>query len=332
MRVVGINGGNGVILHPFKKHLICNFEQRGLFHTKKNEQWYSNFHQPIFKNRREFEDYIYGNRIDVIIGAPDCGHSSVLALSRGKKLTDPKDNDSLMTYIDCVKTHKPKLFLMENLPAMLKNVTKEWLEQEFKGYKLIYICEPVTFFGNSQTKRVRLVLIGIKLKYVERFKDLLSNHPKKFKLKSTKELLKGIPDYPKCTGHYREDEDKLISMYHGDKNRLPVREVKKLWKTNFKGSRRWVVNRNRMKNQPGVYRNLKNQTPLTVTKGDRQFNPNGYPMTPRELARIQGVPDSFKIYTEQNNLQYWINKGRITVAKTPPYEVGLWLYAKLYGH
>lgn len=332
MRVIGVNGGNGVILHPFKEHLICNFEPRALFHTKNNDQWYLNFKQPIFKKRREFEDYIHGNKIDLIIGAPDCGHSSLLALSRGKKLSNPKENDSLMTYIDVVKTIKPKLFLMENLPAMLKNVTKEWLEQEFKEYKLIYICEPVTFFGNSQTKRVRLVLIGIKLKYVERFKNLLSNHPKKFKLKSTKELLKDIPDDHKYIGHYREKEDKLISMYYGDKNRLPVSQVKKLWRTEFKDSRRWVLNRKRMKNQPGVYRNLKHLTPLTVTKGDRQFNPQGYPMSPRELARIQGVPDKFKIFMDLKNLQYWINKGRITVAKTPPYEIGLWLYNKIYGH
>jgi asparagine synthase (glutamine-hydrolysing) len=50
-----------------------------------------------------------------------------------------------------------------------------------------------------------------------------------------------------------------------------------------------------MKNLPGVYRNLANEYPLTARKQNRQFNSLGYIMSPRELARIQGLPDDFKI-------------------------------------
>ena len=52
-------------------------------------------------------------------------------------------------------------------------------------------------------------------------------------------------------------------------------------------------------------------------------------MTPRELARIQNIPDSFKIYMDIKNPIYWINKGRTTVTKCPPYDIGKWFYNQL---
>jgi site-specific DNA-cytosine methylase len=52
-------------------------------------------------------------------------------------------------------------------------------------------------------------------------------------------------------------------------------------------------------------------------------------MSPRELARIQGVPDSFKIHLDKDNLQYWINKGRASVTKCPPYQIAQWFKERI---
>lgn len=59
---------------------------------------------------------------------------------------------------------------------------------------------------------------------------------------------------------------------------------------------------------------------MTARKADRQFKWNGLPMSPRELARIMGIPDKFKIHIEEDRKNYWINKGRLIVTQTFPYE------------
>ena len=43
LQVLGVNGGNGIILHPFKNQLIRNIEPRGVFKTPGNAQWKLNF-------------------------------------------------------------------------------------------------------------------------------------------------------------------------------------------------------------------------------------------------------------------------------------------------
>jgi len=331
MTVLGVCGGNGVILHPFKEYLIANLEPRAIFHSKNNEQWYKNFNVPIHKKEENIYRSICRSRVEVIIGAPDCGHSSILALSRGKKMTDPKDNSSLMMFFRAITYYKPKVWLMENLPAMLKNITRSWLLEQFPKYSFDFIEEPVTYFGNSQTSRKRLVIVAVRQgKDVGYILRNISKVPKKKIIKNVKDLLEGLGKDNIATGNVREELTKMISLYIGSKNRISVKKAKRLWSRRFKDSRRWVVNRERMKNQPGVYRNLSDRPPLTATKGDRQFRPDGLPMSPRELARIQGIPDDFKIFIHPDNSQYWINKGRATVGKSPPYEIGLWFYKALF--
>jgi len=54
-------------------------------------------------------------------------------------------------------------------------------------------------------------------------------------------------------------------------------------------------------------------------------------MTPRQLARIQGVPDDFKIWFDKTSRTLSINKGRVSVTKAPPYEIGIWFKNTLQG-
>lgn len=311
MRILGVCAGNGASMFAFKKQVVANLEPRSVFHTSQNEQWFANYNVPIYRNTTSL--YSEVKKVDAIFGHPDCGHSSMMALSRGKKMTDPKQNTSLMIFIQVCQHYQPKVWLMENLPTMLKTITAEWLEDQFPDYKFKYIEEAVTVYGNSQPSRKRLVIIAHRVK-------IKIPKLKQYKPKTVGELLSNLPD----NGNVREDMDKMISFYSGKKNRIKVSRAQKIWNTRLKGKRRNEVNRNRMSNQPGVYRNLEHLPPLTVTKGDRQFNPEGLPMSPRELARLQGVPDKFVIYIDPDNKQYWINKGRTTFGKSAPYEIGKW--------
>jgi site-specific DNA-cytosine methylase len=330
MNVLGVEAGNGVLLYPLKKHLMGNIETRAIFHTKGNEQWRINFEDiPYYKTIEEIR-YGVKDRVDVILGNPDCGHSSMLSYSRRKSLSDPRDNVSLNLYIKCVKKYKPKIFLMENLPKLLDICDTNFWEKTFPEYSFNFHISSVSEWGNSQKSRVRLIIMGIKTELAHDPNTNIQYHfteiYKVHKLKSTGELLKGLDKEDIEFGHVREDINSIITLYAGFK--IALKDVQKFWKENPEISR-WVVKNKKFSTAPGVYRNTKNKYPSTARKCNRQFNPEGLQMSPRELARIQGVPDEFKLYIDPENIQYCINKARATVTKTPPWEIGQWFYNQL---
>lgn len=328
MKTIGICGGNGVILHPFKQNLIANIEPRSIFHTKGDKQWCANFSSPIYKDR--IPESLYRENIDLLIGAPDCGHSSILALSRAKTYGVAKDNKSLTLYLKSVLDFNPKIWVMENLPKLLSQISKKAFRKRYKNYRLIFHEVSVEAFGNSQVNRKRLLIIGIRkdIKYPELYKGL-SNTYKVNKIRPSGKLIEDLPNYDIELGQVRENINDVITLY--SRYKATLKEIRKWWIDNPDESR-WIVENRNFKNAPGVYRNLYNRYPNTARKANRQFKHNGLTMSPRELARIQGVPDSFKIYVEEDKLYYWINKGRATVTKTPPYEIGLWLLDVLNEH
>jgi len=332
MRVLGICGGNGVILYPFKGHLVANLEPRTAFKIQNDKQWRANFKDvPLFKSDADFTKAVVRGDIsiegiDLIIGAPDCGHSSMLSYSRKKSLSNPRDNSSLSSYLNGVKVIKPKLFVLENLPKFLEVITKEELRDFFDGYRLKFHEKSVWEWGNSQKNRKRLILIGVR-------RDILDEIPEIWPLikevypvsehKTCNELTKGLI-YGK-NGHIREDIHTKITLYAGYK--VTAEEIQRGWLST--GWTRWQVTDRNFTTAPGIYRNLEEGFPNTARKANRQYNPEGLMMTPRELARIMGIPDEFKIYFEDSNVGYWINKGRTTVTKTCPMEIPVWLMEQL---
>ena len=309
------------MVYPLKKYLIGNIEPRAIFHSEGEKQWGSNFDCPIHRESVEY------NKVDVIIGHPDCGHSSVLSYSRAKKFKDPKENSSLILYISSVLSQQPTIFVMENLEALLKQWPLEEFKAIFDDYDLITHIGSVSNFGNSQISRHRLILVGIKKTHASNKNKAFKKVHKLRSLKKTRELL-GSLNYPNIElAHIREEDNTIVCMeYQGKK--LNLEEVRQRWKA-LGNQKKWPVNKGNLKNLPGVYKNLADEYPLTARKANRQFNPEGFQMTPRELARIQGLPDRFHIYHDDLKRGYWINKGRATVTKTPPYEIGLWIKTQL---
>jgi len=324
MKILGVNGGNGVILYPLKKYLIGNVEIRSAFKVPNDEQWKLNFGDiPLLTQAEDLTNY---SIVDVIVGAPNCGHSSMLAYSRAKTLSDPMKDESLELYMISLKLLKPKVFLMENLPKMLDMVSEDVWVKSFPDYELIFINFPVTYWGNSQKTRKRLVLIGFrKDHFKDHFKevrDYFLNIYKVKKLDVCKNLLADLPD----DGHFREDITDVITMYSGFK--ISLKKAQQFWLDN-PTLKRWPAHDRNFTTAPAVYRNLDNDYPAVARKANRQFNAEGLQMSPRELARIQGVPDTFKIYLDNDRKTFSINKGRTTVTKTPPYEISRWFYKQL---
>jgi len=322
--VIGLSSGNGVILHPFYKD--TNIDVKWAVECRRDylvggypNQFHLNFSDTPYSENLS----IPVESVDVIVGHPKCGMSSVFALSRGKRNTSHKDEPSLNLFIHGIHAFFPKYFLLENLPKLLDTYSKEDFADIFSNYNLVFWSGSVSSFGNSQLSRKRLLIMGIRkdLPSQKKAKFLLSRPKPLWSTQSSEELLANLPE----NGHFREDLDEEITVYGGFKSTL--RELQQYWKDN-PDLTRYKAEKANMHYAPGVYINRESSFPKTVRKTNRQFNPDGLQMSPREMARIQGIPDDFRLCYPGTSCDYsqktLINKGRLTVANTPPYEIGLW--------
>lgn len=320
--VLGISAGQGALLFPFRKHLLGNIEPRGVFHTPREEQWKANFGDiPFYKGYclQEFDE-----KVDIIISSPDCGASSIMRLSKVKELGKPKDNRSLNLVIEGINYYKPKIFLIENLPRLLSLLPNEYLQEAFKDYKLIFHERSVSDYGNSQVSRKRLVIVGVHKKAGKKY---LNAFNEVFQVKTptiTRELLFESP----YGSNYNIPIEKTLAMYDyrklPAKKNLTVRKIQLLWNSDFKNEKKWPIKTAKMSTLPGVYRLELDKAPLTLRPADRQFRPDGYPLGILDFKAIMGFPKAYKIFMDEGNYLYWLNKARYTIAKGSVYEVGIW--------
>lgn len=330
-KVLGVNSGGGVSLFPFEQgDIVGNIETRSVFYTKDDAQWHLNFKAPFIRDYDQALAELKEKKmkIDIIVSSPNCGSGSVLRYSRAKKLGDNKENVSLLQFINSVRKLKPKFFLFENLQALYKSFPKDEFKANFKKYHFISFKKPVSAWGNSQVNRKRLIIVGVRkdLGHDRAYWKKIFKLPKiaSDELQTCGELYKDLDKNASFGGgNIREYMGNTITMYGGF--RLGLSEIRDLWLNEYAGKKRWPAIDRKYSNAPGVYRNLLNDYPATARKANRQFDHNGLMLTPRQLARIQGVPDIFKLwYDHEMDHNYCINKGRTVVTKTPPYEISEW--------
>lgn len=322
MNVLGICAGQGGLLFPFRKHLLGNIEPRGVFHTPGEEQWKTNFKGvPFYKgyNLPEFDE-----KVDVILSSPDCGMSSIMRLSKVKELGKPKDNRSLNLVIEGINYYKPKIFLIENLPRLLSLLPKDFFEETFKDYKLVFHERSVSDYGNSQVSRKRLIVIGVHKKTGKKY---LNAFDEVFQVKAPK-LTRDLLSVSPYGSNYNIPIEKTLAMYDyrklPEKKNLTVEKIQVLWNSAFKQEKKWPINTAKMSTLPGVYRLELDKAPLTLRPADRQFRPDGYPLGILDFKAIMGFPKAYKIFMDEGNYLYWLNKARYTIAKGSVYEVGIW--------
>lgn len=321
-KVMGVCAGQGSLLFPFRKHLIANIEPRRVFHTPKEEQWRLNFGNiPFF---RDFDPNL--PHPDIILSSPDCGASSIMRLSKVKELGNPEKNRSINLVLEAIRWYKPNYFLIENLPRLLSLIPREHFEKIFSDYTLIFHCHSVMEFGNSQASRKRLVIIGIKNSF-QKNKKYFENIFRVKEPKLARNLLEAA--LSKCNnGNYMPPLNKTLAMYDYRllplKKNLTVKEIQRLWTTDFRNEKKWPIKTKKMSTLPGVYRLEPDKYPLTVRPADRQFRPDGYPLGIQDIKNIMGFPKRFKVFMDPKDYGYWLNKARYTLAKGSVYEIGLW--------
>lgn len=322
MNVLGICAGQGGLLFPFRKHLLGNIEPRGVFHTPGEEQWKTNFKGvPFYKGYclQEFDE-----KVDIIISSPDCGASSIMRLSKVKELGKPKDNRSLNLVIEGINYYKPKIFLIENLPRLLSLLPNKYLQEAFKDYKLIFHERSVSDYGNSQVSRKRLIIIGVHKKTGKKY---LNAFDEVFQVKTPK-LTRDLLFVSPYGSNYNIPIEKTLAMYDyrklPEKKNLTVEKIQVLWNSAFKNEKKWPIKTAKMSTLPGVYRLELDKAPLTLRPADRQFRPDGYPLGILDFKAIMGFPKAYKIFMDEGNYLYWLNKARYTIAKGSVYEISVW--------
>lgn len=328
-KVLGVCAGQGALLMPFKRYLIGNVEPRSVFHTKHEEQWRLNFGDTPFYRSYELPEC----DPDIIISSPDCGASSIMRLSKKKSLGKPQENKSIELVIRSIQQLKPRYFIIENLPRLLSFIPINYLTEIFKEYRLVVHQVSVSEFGNSQVSRTRLIIVGIsrKLKDSKAKKEVFKTLFKVRDLRTTRELLQDIYS-DNSVKNYSIPMNKVLAMYDyrllPKKRNLTVKEIHKLWNSDFKHEKKWPIKTKKMNTLPGVYRLESNKPPLTLRPADRQFRPDGWPLGIEDFKSIMGFPKKFKIYMPEEPTEreytYWLNKARYTLAKGSVYEVGLW--------
>lgn len=326
MNILGVSAAQGALLFPFlhskKYKILANIEPRGVFHTSCESQWKLNFGDiPFYKGfcLQEFDE-----KVDIVVASPDCGIASVMRLSKVKELGNPKDNRSLNLVTAAILEYKPKIFLIENLPRLLSLLPNKYLQEAFKDYKLIFHERSVSDYGNSQVSRKRLIIIGVHKKTGKKYLNAFNEVFQVKTPKLTRDLLFVSP----YGSNYNIPIEKTLAMYDyrklPEKKNLTVEKIQVLWNSAFKNEKKWPIKTAKMSTLPGVYRLELDKAPLTLRPADRQFRPDGYPLGILDFKAIMGFPKQFKIYIDQENYLYWLNKARYTIAKGSVYEISVW--------
>lgn len=331
LKIVGINSGIGVSLYPFKnQNILGNLETRSIFHMKDDKQWNLNFTNiPLYKKPENLPIANWKN-CDLLISSPDCGSSSILRLSRAKEYKNQKHSKTLQEFFYFTNKIKPKFFYFENLPGLLKDIPEKEFKKLLKNrYHLLIFIDPVSAWGNSQIHRKRLIIMGISIKIDKSVIRKIGKRDKFDYLPQCKEIYGDLGENKTLgdNSHIRENLNEYFAMYGG--NRTNGFQAKILWNTLLKDKKRWSVFDRTYTTAPGVYRNLDNDYPNTARKSDRQYDQYGNALSPRQLARVQGIPDSFKLYIDTNNKKYTLNKARAAVTKTPPMQIAQWVLNRL---
>jgi len=249
----------------------------------------------------EIKKALKGQEVDVIVGGPPCQGFSQL----GKRMKDDPRNEMLYEYWRIVSELRPKVFVMENVPQLLKSDQfAEFLELvEDSEYEVEYKVLLAADFGAPQ-KRQRAIIIGSRVgtpshpspTHKNPLKAIDLFNPKLKPWKTVKDAIGDLPLVP--TGqdlHVGRNPTELsLKRYAhvppgGNRFNLPVELLPNCWINKPKGGtdlfgRLWW-------DRPSVTI----RTEFFKPEKGRYLHPTeDRPITLREGARIQGFPDSYK--------------------------------------
>ncbi|OYT37689.1 MAG: DNA (cytosine-5-)-methyltransferase [Desulfurococcales archaeon ex4484_58] len=224
------------------------------------------------------EDILTNNldeEIDVVIGSPPCEPFTGANPRREKNPLDRLYKDPIgqltLHYIRIVGILKPRVFIMENVPAIMDNGLKQALIREFKriGYPRIHFNKLKAEDYGTPSHRLRVFISNIEIK----------PHPGKKRI-PVKDALKDLPepgDYP---------------FNHNPPPPLPIKKLKRVER--LKWGEALIFYQGARRNLPNLIRLDPNKIAPTVLGSSRFIHPfENRLLTVREQARLMGFPDQF---------------------------------------
>lgn len=366
MRVVGLLAGVGSLLHEARSYgyeVVGNIDPRPYF---RNAPWIweSNFEAPYLSynpfgdepqmdlSLEDWED------ADLALGHPPCGRHSLLGHTVGGRanphLSDEErarrlevrrnDRGMLPLFTSLVRTLRPRAFALDNLPKILKRVAPpEWWEEQLPGYRLSYFTILNWDYGNSQ-RRERLWVVGVRGKKAFTLPDLAE------RLTGPTTAWEAFSDLPwepwkdvaRLAHFHRDPVWKPWGGYWATKrsNRLQLGTTTQLARGFLAIPPRenwpYISESGRAVRKMGRCRLPMDGPCRTLSGNETLHHPlTGWPLTPRERARVMGWPDDFNLgHWEDDEAPTYTDYARMIAAtgKAVPSEFPRYLIPLLTKH
>lgn len=259
-------------------------------------------------------------KVNMVIGGPPCQGFSLKGKNLG--IDDPR-NFLFLEYVDIVKRLKPEIFIIENVKNMMMSTDGYFINQirerfEGLGYTLNYGILNASNFGVPQTRERTIIIGTIDSKGITLPEAICE---KKITVRDA------ISDLSYLESGQGEDESVYITEAQSDYQKMLRADSKVLF--NHKATNHSQVALDKLKLIPPegdkssmpeeLYGNQQFMTtwsrliwdkpsPTIDTRFDTPSNGrNSHPylnrsITPREAARIQSFPDSFKFYGKKTSV------------------------------
>ena len=248
--------------------------------------------------------FINRKHIDIVIGGPPC---EPFTGANPRRYPDPLDRlykDPIgrltLEFIRLVGELKPRIFVMENVPAIMDNGLKNVLISEFKsiGYRNIYFNILRAEDYGVPSHRVRVFISNVRIK------------PRKLKKRITvMEALAGLPE----PGSEHVPNHDLLE--------LSPRKLRKISKVRW-GRSLYLYEGARGRRFPNYIKLSPHRIAPTVLGSSRFIHPfENRLLTVREQARLMGFPDDH-IFLGGRDQQY----NQVGEAVPPPLAKAIALY------
>ncbi len=236
---------------------------------------------------------------DVIIGGPPCQGFSNL----GSHIPNDPRNQLWRHYIRAVKDARPLVFVVENVPPLLKSEEGQELMRQARklGYRVEGRVLNSADYGVPQIRK-RTIIIGSRMSFINFPEPTHANPEKRDSLArhrldwtTVRQAIGDLPLEPTNTSLHLGRNPTLMSLERyrhippgGNRWNLPVELMPECWKKKTKGG-------------TDLFGRLQWDEPCVTIRTEffkpekgRYLHPEAHrPITHREAARIQGFPDGF---------------------------------------